>query len=82
MMPRKARPTAAHGQTDDRHFRDAERLQKPVAVQRDVMKVVGDDRLRGAAEADLVWRHDPKALFAQNLDRTGKVKSAEVHPVE
>ncbi len=46
------------------------------------MKVVRDDRLRGAAEADLVRHDDAESFFAQNLNGPAEIKAAEVHPVE
>src|SRR5215471_20781728 len=58
------------------------RLQKPAAVQRHVVKVVGDDRLRRAAEADLIRHHYAEAFLAQNRDRTGKVESAKIHAMK
>ena len=57
-------------------------LQELAAVQRHVVKVVWDDRLRRAPETDLVGHDHAEALLAQRLDRAGEIEAAEIHPVE
>src|ERR1700733_2735451 len=72
----------AHGVAYDRRFRYAERLQQRERVQRHIVKVVRDDRLRGTAESDLVGHDHAKSGLAQGIDRTTEVEAPEIHSVE
>ncbi len=47
-----------------------------------IVKVVGDDRFRGAAEANLIGHDYAKSCVAQSLDGPTKVEAPEIHSVE
>ena len=51
-------------------------------VSRHVVKVVGNDRLRRSAVADLIGNDDAEAGLAQNVDRAAKVEAREVVAVQ
>jgi len=67
---------------DDGGAVDAERGEQLLDVGRHVVEVVGNDRLRRAAEADLVGHDDAETGVAEGLNRAAEVEAAEVHSVE
>ena len=66
----------------DRGLVDAERVQQRARVQGHVVKVVRDDRFRGAAESDLIGHDNAKTCLAQGFDGTTKVEAAKIHSME
>ena len=67
---------------DDHRLVDLQALQNRARVARHVVEVVGNDRLRRSAVADLIGHDHAESFLAQRVDRPAEVEAGEIVAVQ